>query len=266
MDAISQGVAIAKGEQESFNWGELAGATVEGAVVGAVASTGVGAGLAGAMLAGGVGAAAGNVTTQLINTGSVDGGQLALATGAGVLGGAAGYGIGKAISKVSSKVMPKIANKIDDFVTKRRVAKTGGSSTNTASPKKNMLKMDLQFFAKESGGCPYEGGAEKVGRNGAFRAAKRDAGIPMSEQPFDIQYEPMREASFEGGHIIKDANNNIVMTREYYFRNNSGETVIIQDHGFGHIKGGQGSHFNVRPEYNTRTGHINSTLDHYPFN
>ena len=31
------------------------------------------------------------------------------------------------------------------------------------------------------------------------------------------------------------------MTREYYFRNNGGETVIIQDHSFGHIKGGQGS-------------------------
>ena len=58
--------------------------------------------------------------------------------------------------------------------------------------------MDLQFFAKESG-CPYE----KVGRNGAFRAAKRDAGISMSEQPFDIQYAPMREAFYEGGHIIK---------------------------------------------------------------
>ncbi|SCZ81457.1 DUF6531 domain-containing protein, partial [Pseudobutyrivibrio xylanivorans] len=159
VDAISQGVAIAKGEQDSFNWGELAGATVEGAVVGAVASTGVGAGLAGAMLAGGVGAAAGNATTQLINTGSVDGGQLALATGVGVLGGAAGYGIGKAISKVSSKVMPKIANKIDDFVTKRRVAR-GGASVNTVSPKQCRLEMDLQFFAEKSGGCPYDGGAE----------------------------------------------------------------------------------------------------------
>ncbi len=94
-----------------------------------------------------IGTAAGNATTQLINTGSVDGGQLALATGVGVLGGAAGYGIGKAISKVSSKVMPIIANKIDDFVTKRRVAR-GGASVNKVSPKQCRLEMDLQFFCK----------------------------------------------------------------------------------------------------------------------
>ena len=143
-----------------IDFGELAGATVEGAVVGGIASTGVGAGLAGAMLAGGVGAAAGNVITQLINTGSVDAGQLALATGAGVVGGGLGYGIGKGISKISSKVAPKIANKIDDFVTKRRVAR-GKVSANTVTPKQCRLEMDLQFFAKESG-CPFEGGGSKV--------------------------------------------------------------------------------------------------------
>lgn len=143
-----------------IDFGELAGATVEGAVVGGIASKGVGAGLAGAMLAGGVGAAAGNVTTQLINTGSVDAGQLAFATGAGIVGGGLGYGIGKGISKISSKVAPKIENKIDDFVTKRRVAR-GGASVNTATPKQCRLEMDLQFFAKESG-CPFEGGGSKV--------------------------------------------------------------------------------------------------------
>ncbi|MBQ1392753.1 MAG: hypothetical protein IIY81_04305 [Lachnospiraceae bacterium] len=131
-----------------IDFGELAGATVEGAVVGGIASTGVGAGLAGAMLAGGVGAAAGNVITQLINTGSVDAGQLALATGAGVVGGGLGYGIGKGISKISSKVAPKIANKIDDFVTKRRVARGGGSK--------------VDFYVKPNGdavpstGCRYK--------------------------------------------------------------------------------------------------------------
>ena len=75
----------------------------------------------------------------------------------------------------------------------------------------------------------------------------------------------MRSAEYEGGHIIKDNDGNIIMTREYYFKNNSGETIVIQDHSAGHKKGGQGSHFNVRPEYSTRTGHVPGTQDHYPF-
>ena len=175
VDAISQGVAIAKGEQDHFDFGELAGATVEGAVVGGIASTGVGAGLAGSMFAGGVGAAAGNVTTQLINTGSVDAGQLAMATGAGIVGGGLGYGIGKGISKISSKVAPKIPNKIDDFVTKRRVA-SGGASVNTATPKQCRLEMDLQFFAKESG-CPFEGGGVYDGVREASKYLK-ELGLP----------------------------------------------------------------------------------------
>ncbi len=40
---------------------------------------------------------------------------------------------------------------------------------------------------------------------------------------------------------------------------------MIQDHSVGHDKGGQGSHFNVRPENNTRTGPVPGTKAHYPF-
>lgn len=104
-----------------------------------------------------------------------------------------------------------------------------------------------------------------VGRKGAFREAKRDAGIPNSQQPYDVQKAPMRAAEHEGGHVITDSNGKPIMTREYYFKNNKGETVIIQDHSAGHLKGGQGSHFNVRPPENLRTGKVPGTKAHYPF-
>lgn len=104
-----------------------------------------------------------------------------------------------------------------------------------------------------------------VGRKGALREAKRDAGIPMAEQPYDVRRNPMREAEFEGGHVVKDSNGHVIMTREYYYKNQDGNTIVIQDHSAGHIKGEQGSHFNVRPDYNTRNGHVPGTQDHYPY-
>ena len=107
--------------------------------------------------------------------------------------------------------------------------------------------------------------ADLPGRNGAFRAAKRDAKIPVNQQPYDIVKEPMRTAEYEGGHIIKDSNGNIIETKEYYFKNYDGDTIVIQDHSAGHKKGGQGSHFNVRPGDNTRTGKVPWTKEHYPF-
>lgn len=103
-------------------------------------------------------------------------------------------------------------------------------------------------------------------RRGAFKEAKRDAGIPVVQQPFDVKTEPMRTAAHEGGHVIKDKQGNVIYTREYYFKNNKGETIIIQDHSAGHEKGGQGPHFNVRPSDNPRTGSIDGTKDHYEFN
>ena len=107
--------------------------------------------------------------------------------------------------------------------------------------------------------------ADLPGRNGAFRAAKRDAKIPVNQQPYDIVKEPMRTAEYEGGHIIKESNGNIIETKEYYFKNYDGDTIVIQDHSAGHKKGGQGSHFNVRPGDNTRTGKVPGTKEHYPF-
>ena len=103
---------------------------------------------------------------------------------------------------------------------------------------------------------------EKIpSRRGALREAKRDADIPYNQYPFDIVYTPMREAEHEGGHIIKNFNGKVIVTREYYYKNRSGQIIVIQDHGAGHKKGNEGSHFNVRPADKIRTG----TKKHYPF-
>lgn len=42
-----------------------------------------------------------------------------------------------------------------------------------------------------------------------------------------------------------------------------GDIIIIQDHSHGHEQGGQGAHFNVRPEGEKKNGHIGNTKDHY---
>ena len=72
-----------------------------------------------------------------------------------------------------------------------------------------------------------------------------------------------------GGHVIKNPKTGeIIYTKEYYYKNTNGDTVIIQDHSYGHSYNGgtdQGSHFNVRPSNNSRTGSIPGTKDHYPF-
>nr|WP_214826158.1 HNH/endonuclease VII fold putative polymorphic toxin [Exiguobacterium algae] len=75
----------------------------------------------------------------------------------------------------------------------------------------------------------------------------------------------MRSAAHEGGHVIKDSKGSVIYTREYKFTNRYNQKIIIQDHSAGHLKGGQGPHFNVRPFENTRTGSVPVTLDHYPF-
>ena len=103
-------------------------------------------------------------------------------------------------------------------------------------------------------------------RNGALREAKRDAGIPRGQHPEAVNREPMRSAEHEGGHVIKDKNGKVIETREYYYTNKDGEKIIIQDHGAGHAKGGQGPHFNVRPADKPRTGKVPGTKDQYPFN
>ncbi|ADM97669.1 Putative membrane protein [Dickeya dadantii 3937] len=123
-------------------------------------------------------------------------------------------------------------------------------------------------------GCP----PEFKSRNEAFRAAKRDAKIPMNQQPDRVfnektgqlgQYNQVRMTNSEGESILgKDGKP--IWTREYQFTRQDGSKVIIQDHSAGHYYGeggvgDQGSHLNIRPIDNTRTGKVPGTRGHYGF-
>lgn len=107
VNAVSQGIKIAKGEQEEFQWGSLAGSAVEGAVVGGVAAIpGLGTVAAAAALtvtAGGVGAAANSAISQGIDEGKVDGKKVAEDAVIGAVVSGAFYGIGKGVKALKGK-------------------------------------------------------------------------------------------------------------------------------------------------------------------
>ena len=105
VNAVSQGIKIAKGEQEEFQWGSLAGSAVEGAVVGGVAAI-PGLGTVAAALtvtAGGVGAAANSAISQCIDEGKVDGKKVAEDAVIGAVVSGAFYGIGKGVKALKGK-------------------------------------------------------------------------------------------------------------------------------------------------------------------
>lgn len=105
VNAVSQGIKIAKGEQEEFQWGSLAGSAVEGAVVGGVAAI-PGLGTVPAALtvtAGGVGAAANSAISQGIDEGKVDGKKVAEDAVIGAVVSGAFYGIGKGVKALKGK-------------------------------------------------------------------------------------------------------------------------------------------------------------------
>jgi hypothetical protein len=101
-------------------------------------------------------------------------------------------------------------------------------------------------------------------RHAAFRAAKWDARIPMIRKPLKITKVPLTNAY---GKPALNRNGQIIMTREYLYKNLDGKLVIIQDHSMGHSfsDGAVGSHFNVRPSSDTRHGVVPGTLPHYSF-
>lgn len=106
VNAVSQGIKIAKGEQEEFQWGSLAGSAVEGAVVGGVAAIpGLGTVAAAALTvtAGGVGAAANSAISKGIDEGKVDGKKVAEDAVIGAVVSGAFYGIGKGVKALKGK-------------------------------------------------------------------------------------------------------------------------------------------------------------------
>nr|WP_235882535.1 HNH/endonuclease VII fold putative polymorphic toxin [Streptomyces apricus] len=104
-------------------------------------------------------------------------------------------------------------------------------------------------------------------RNAAFRMAKRDLGLPMTQQPDELRKVPMTDRT---GRQIMDESGKPVMTREYVYTREDGSQVIIQDHSAGHDfreggVGNQGRHYNVRPGDNPRTGKVPGTAQHYEY-
>lgn len=99
-------------------------------------------------------------------------------------------------------------------------------------------------------------------RSAAFRAAKRDANIPMSESPKRIDMVPMT-APQSNKQLLDAATHQPVFTREYHFTTLDGTSVVIQDHSYGHPSFDIGPHINVRPANDTRNGSVPGTKAHY---
>ena len=108
-------------------------------------------------------------------------------------------------------------------------------------------------------------GDDFIGRSGAFKQAKRDLGIPRSQQPDKVRKEPMTD---KYGKSVLGDNGKPIMTREYDYTTPDGQKVTIQDHSAGHqfLDGGaESSHFNARPTSDTRHGQVPGTQSHYYF-
>jgi len=111
-----------------------------------------------------------------------------------------------------------------------------------------------------------------VSRRDAFRKAKQDGKIPKSQEP-DLQENKKqfnkKKLTDRNGKNILDKNGYPIETREYTFTREDGTKIVIQDHQSGHDFGGEegniGSHFNVRPNEDTRNGKIEGTEDHYEY-
>ena len=101
-------------------------------------------------------------------------------------------------------------------------------------------------------------------RHGAMNDAKRDAGVPTSQQPQKQETVPLTGS--DGKQVVVDGKPQT--TREYTHTTGSGETVVIQDHSQGHTfpdGGSVGPHLNVRPANDTRHGTVEGTQPHYPY-
>ncbi|MFK3795297.1 RHS repeat-associated core domain-containing protein [Pseudomonas sp. NPDC088444] len=100
-------------------------------------------------------------------------------------------------------------------------------------------------------------------RRDAFRQARLDAGVPLSQQPYAVS-KPYLEDGY-GGYVYKDYKK--IQTRSYHFMTNDGKKLIIQDHSYGHVKAmpkhGAEPHFNVRPIDKPQNGSVEGTYGHY---
>jgi RHS repeat-associated protein len=98
----------------------------------------------------------------------------------------------------------------------------------------------------------------------ATNEAKKDAGVPTSQQPSSQKTVPVTDSN--GKQIVTDGKPQT--SRETTHTTGDGKTVVIQVHGQGHTYpdgGTVGPHVNVRPVEDTRHGTVDGTKPHYPF-
>ncbi|WPN99879.1 RHS repeat-associated core domain-containing protein [Pseudomonas sp. MUP55] len=116
-------------------------------------------------------------------------------------------------------------------------------------------------------------------RKGAFRQAKRDANIPITQNPDLIknpksgrtkQYKIEKMTDLNDENIL-DEGGRPIYSRVYQFTRADGSKVLIQDHSAGHKFGradgigDQKAHFNLRPIAKPRNGTVEGGRDHYNF-
>lgn len=66
-----------------------------------------------------------------------------------------------------------------------------------------------------------------------MRQAKRDAGIPKNQQPYEVSRTKLGDGY---GVYMRDKNGIPIETRQYHFKDGNGSTVVIQEHSLGHAK------------------------------
>lgn len=140
-----------------------------------------------------------------------------------------------------------------------------GASKLARGVEKAVTKVDAPAIGKVTGKIASPAGGTPPGRRGAFRAAKRDLGLPMSTQPTKVMRTNLLDAS---GNVIPGKYGVPLTSREYVFSGAQpgffkdkiakeihelgADGVVLQDHSHGHKFGGnglgdQGPHFNSRP-------------------
>jgi hypothetical protein len=148
-----------------------------------------------------------------------------------------------------------------------------GSDDSASSPPAGMVANSDRRADSGSGnpgaaaGRPNDAEADlDPTRREALHQAKRDAKVPVSEQPEKTDRVPLRD---KNGKKIIGSDGLPRQTFEYTYKTTDGGKITIQDHGDGHYfgEGGigdQGPHFNVRPG-NDPGGKVDGTEEHYPF-
>lgn len=102
-------------------------------------------------------------------------------------------------------------------------------------------------------------------RHEAMNDAKRDAGVPTSQQPEKQERVPVTDSS---GRQAMGGDGKPETSREYTHTTGTGEKVVIQDHSQGHTFADGtkvGPHVNVRPASDTRHGQVSGTQSHYMY-